>query len=96
MIERTDGVTASFLKELLRRAILESVFDEGAKKTVTSAHMSRALDDLLDSSQELTRSLLGVGNDPDELPAGGGVGSLPPQPAQWAALRRRHIRHFRS
>jgi hypothetical protein len=96
VIERTDGVTASFLKELLRRAILESVFDEGAKKTVTSAHMSRALDDLLDSSQELTRSLLGVGNDPDELPAGGGVGSLPPQPAQWAALRRRHIRHFRS
>ena len=96
VIERTDGVTASFLKELLRRAILESVFDGGTKKTVTSAHMSRALDDLLDSSQELTRSLLGVGNDPDQLPAGGGVGSLPPQQAQWAALRRRHVRHFRS
>ena len=27
VIERTDGVTASFLKELLRRAVLESLFD---------------------------------------------------------------------
>jgi ATP-dependent 26S proteasome regulatory subunit len=79
IVERTDGVTASFLKELLRRAMLESLHQDTADATVTAAHVSRALDDLLDSAQELTRSLLGVGNDPETLPAGGGLGSLPPQ-----------------
>jgi hypothetical protein len=79
IVERTDGVTASFLKELLRRALLESLYDKATEPAVTSAHTSRALDDLLDSGQQLTRSLLGVGNDPGTLPAGGGAGSLPPQ-----------------
>jgi hypothetical protein len=41
--------------------------------------MTRALDELLDSSQQLTRSLLGVGNDPEALAPGGGLGLLPPQ-----------------
>ena len=79
IVERTDGVTASFLKELLRRAMLEALHDNAAEPIVTAVHTSRALDDLLDSGQRLTRSLLGVGNDPETLPAGGGVGSLPPQ-----------------
>ena len=79
VVERTEGVTASFLKELLRRAMLESLSDDDSPVTVTGAHVARALDDLLDTSQQLTRSLLGVGNDPESLPAGGGLGSLPPQ-----------------
>jgi hypothetical protein len=79
IIERTDGVTASFLKELLRRAILESLHDDESSTTVAAVHMSRALDDLLDTGQQLTRSLLGVGNDPESLSPGGGLGSLPPQ-----------------
>jgi hypothetical protein len=78
IVERTDGVTASFLKELLRRAVLESLADDNAELTVTAAHIARALDDLLDSTQHITRSLLGVGNDPTTLPAGGGAGALPP------------------
>lgn len=78
IVERTDGVTASFLKELLRRAVLESLADNNAKLTVTATHVARALDDLLDSTQHVTRSLLGVGNDPTSLPAGGGAGTLPP------------------
>jgi SpoVK/Ycf46/Vps4 family AAA+-type ATPase len=87
VVERTDGVTASFLKELLRRAVLESLYDSEPLETVTAEHTARALDDLLDSTQHVTRSLLGVGNDPETLPAGGGVGSLPPGGADggWAS-----------
>jgi hypothetical protein len=78
VVERTEGVTASFLKELLRRSVLESLVEHTPLETVTAAHVSRALDDLLDSSQQVTRSLLGVGNDPEDLPGGGGAGTLPP------------------
>jgi hypothetical protein len=94
IVERTEGVTASFIKELLRRAMLESVHDDPPAATVTATHTTRALDDLLDSGQQLTRSLLGVGNDPEDLPAGGGLGTLPP-PQGWQgygrarAMRRR-------
>lgn len=69
-VERSDGVTASFLKELVRRAVLESLGEQAPLSTVTAAHVSRALDDLLDSGQAVTRTLLGVGVDPAELPAG--------------------------
>lgn len=74
--ERTAGVTASFLKELMRRAVLESL-QEGAERPaddavreVTAAHFARALDDLMDSAQGVTRTLLGVG--PGEDGAGSG------------------------
>jgi SpoVK/Ycf46/Vps4 family AAA+-type ATPase len=86
-VTRTEGVTASFLKELLRRAMLESLSEEQPELRVTGAHVARALDDLLDGNQRLTRSLLGVGNDPEDLAAGGGLGSLPPQRPSRAWLR---------
>ena len=78
VVERTEGVTASFVKELLRRAMLESLHDSPSEPVVTAAHTARALDDLLDADQKLTRSLLGVGTDPETLAAGGGAGALPP------------------
>ncbi len=77
VVQRTDGVTASFLKELLRRAVLEALTEHSPLRAVTAEHTTQALDDLLDSTQQATRSLLGVGNDPDQLPPGGGLGSLP-------------------
>jgi DNA polymerase III delta prime subunit len=90
-IERTEGTTASFLKELVRRAVLEALHEKAlhqkalhdealageaapdgpALTAVTGAHLARALDDLLDSAQGVTRTLLGVGVHPEDLPAGG-------------------------
>ena len=54
---------------------------------VTGAQLSRALDDLLDAAQGVTRTLLGVGFDPADLPAGG----LPlgPGPSVMMMARRR-------
>jgi hypothetical protein len=101
-VERTDGTTASFLKELIRRSMLEALQDgdalvsddapsgggvpSGALPAVTGVHVSRALDDLLDSAQSVTRTLLGVGVDPTTLPVGG----LPvgPNPGMLMARRR--------
>jgi len=107
-IERTEGTTASFLKELIRRSVLESLHDpqgsatwaagDGTAQsgecgaaghgvpTVTGAHLARALDDLLDSAQGVTRTLLGVGVDPATLPAGGALG-MSPWPWHSAARR---------
>ncbi len=67
VLERTEGVTASFLKELVRRAVLESLRDQSPLQTVTAAQLARAADDLLDSEQGVTRTLLGVGVDPTTL-----------------------------
>ena len=64
VVDRTEGVTASFLKELLRRAVLEALAqDDGPLREVTGAHLVTALDDLLDSAQSVTRALLGVPGD---------------------------------
>ncbi len=78
VVERTDGVTASFIKELLRRAVLESLTEhEGPLRSVTGAHLSRALDDLLDSTQSVTRALLGVPSDQSGVPASAPMGPVP-------------------
>jgi len=99
-VERTDGTTASFLKELIRRSVLESLHDTAGQAgaatltAVTGAHLTRALDDLLDSAQGVTRTLLGVGVDPATLPAGG---ALAMSPARMMAQRRTGvIRAFRT
>ncbi len=64
VVERTEGVTASFVKELLRRAVLEALSEQdGPLQVVTAAHLSAALDDLLDSTQSVTRALLGVSSE---------------------------------
>ena len=96
VVERTDGVTASFLKELVRRAVLESLTDRpGALQQVTGEHLSQALDDLLDSTQTVTRALLGVPGDQSGPPMSapidrghgghGGIGWLDPGDVSWSA-----------
>jgi cell division protease FtsH len=74
VIAKTEGVTASFLKELLRRAAMYAAEDAagqgpgvaadrgdtgGGPLTVSDAHMNAALDELLESRNQLTRALLG-------------------------------------
>ena len=61
VIERTDGVTASFLKELLRRSALLAAEDDGAgqRLSVSAAQLDQALDELLETRNAMTRTLLG-------------------------------------
>ena len=64
VLDRTDGVTASFLKELLRRAAVvaadrEDAPDAADALTVTADDLDAALDDLLDTRNQMTRAVLG-------------------------------------
>jgi hypothetical protein len=67
VIARTEGVTASFIKELLRRAALlaadadDAAADSQVPIRVTDTHLSAALDELLGTRSALTQSLLGGG-----------------------------------
>jgi ATP-dependent 26S proteasome regulatory subunit len=56
--QRSDGTTASFAKELVRRAVLLAA---SGSTDPTDEHLSAALDVLLADQEALTRSLLGVG-----------------------------------
>jgi ATP-dependent 26S proteasome regulatory subunit len=70
LIERTEGVTAAFLKELLRKAALLSCEDDPGEGPirVTDAHLTTALDQLLDGRNQLTRVLLGGEQPPGPRP----------------------------
>jgi cell division protease FtsH len=67
VIERTEGVTAPFLRELLRKAALLAAEDDRDSATddpqgpiaVSGAQLTAALDALFDSRRQLTRVLLG-------------------------------------
>lgn len=85
VVSRTDGTTASFLKELLRRAVLESLAETTPLRDVRAAHVDAALDDLLDSTQHITAALLGLGTSEGTTAeswggrAAGGHGGFGPQ-----------------
>ncbi len=80
LIKRTEGVTAAFLKELLRKAALLSCEDDDGEGPirVTDAHLKAALDQLLDNRNQLTRVLLG-GEQPSGAPEPPGSPSAVPQ-----------------
>jgi hypothetical protein len=61
VVRRTAGVTASFIKELMRKAALIAALeaDGTGAPTVTDAHVGDALDELLSDESEMTRALLG-------------------------------------
>lgn len=75
VVTRTEGVTASFVKELVRRAVLDAALAHdgaanggAAVREVSGENLRNALDDLLDSTQTLTRALLGVPADEGAQP----------------------------
>lgn len=59
--ERSEGMTASFTKELIRRAALRAAL---AEETLADVHLSVALDEMLAAAASLTRSLTGSAGDP--------------------------------
>ncbi len=61
VIARTEGVTASFLKELIRRAALLAATrtPDGRDLSVAAEDLRSALDELLDTRNAMTRTLLG-------------------------------------
>ncbi len=67
IVAATEGMTASFFKELLRRAALvsaESADPDGdGALAVSDGHLRTALDQLLTERNRLTRILLGAGHD---------------------------------
>jgi hypothetical protein len=64
VIARTEGVTASFLKELLRRsALIAATESDSADLTVSADQLDAALSELLDTRNAMTRVLLGGGKD---------------------------------
>ena len=82
---RTEGTTASFAKELVRRAVLVAAV---ANATPADKHLADALDRLLSDGESLTRSLLGNASgptpDPEGIPAPG-VQFFRPPPGRGSA-----------
>jgi len=58
LVARTRGVSAAFIRELIRKAAVASAGTDG-RLTVTRHHLDDALQELLFEGGELTRSLLG-------------------------------------
>jgi ATP-dependent 26S proteasome regulatory subunit len=88
LISRTEGVTASFLKELLRKAALLACEADSAGEgpiRVSDVELSVALDQLLDSGNQLTRVLLG-GEE-----RAGAPGKTPGTQGRGSRLARRRI-----
>ena len=74
---RTEGTTASFARELVRRAVVAAAL-EGV--TVADKHLGKAVNDLMADGAALTRSLLGSGTGGD---ADGSAGPFPGPPASF-------------
>ncbi|MCQ1947405.1 ATP-binding protein [Arthrobacter sp. zg-Y1116] len=81
--EQSEGATASFARELVRRAVLRAV-DAGEKPG--DSHLAAAAQELMGQGEALTRSLLGAGGDGSGDDDGGagsagfGHGGAGPQP----------------
>ncbi|MGH7610213.1 MAG: hypothetical protein ACREOD_09840 [Candidatus Dormibacteria bacterium] len=87
VVSGTEGVTASFIKELLRRAALLAAEADGAGefRRITREQARSALERLLAERNRLTRVLLG-GEAPQAGAGVGGAGAEMPMPAPVARV----------
>jgi hypothetical protein len=60
LVQRTNGVSAAFIRELLRRAALFAAIEQADEIRVHGRHIEAALRELLDLGGPLTRKLLGA------------------------------------
>ncbi len=78
---RTEGVTASFTKELIRRCVVNAAL---AGREPEDADVSHALDEMLSDAESLTRTVLGGEGgyfpEPDDIDPAASPGRLGPQP----------------
>lgn len=59
IVERTEGVTASFFKELVRRASFLAIQSGDGHVALTLAHLNDAVAELLDQAEPIMRAMLG-------------------------------------
>ncbi len=71
VVEATEGATASFIKELLRRAVLAALRGAEEVHALTDADLASATEELTAQHHALTRSLLGHAGDDPPPPSGG-------------------------
>jgi hypothetical protein len=76
----TEGITASFIKEMIRRTVLVSLRNGDRPPVLRDAYFAEVLAEMNSERHALTRSLLGVGTDRQEN-AGSGPAQHPlPRP----------------
>src|SRR5215475_8751729 len=73
IVERTEGVTASFITELLRKAALLAAVEEPGELVVRDRHLDAALTELSEEGSRLTRALLGGDPTAEQRPAAPGM-----------------------
>ena len=61
MVTGAEGVTASFIKEMIRRTVLVSLRAGDRPPVLRGSHFADVLDEMNSEHQALTRSLLGAG-----------------------------------
>jgi ATPase family associated with various cellular activities (AAA) len=71
LVERSNGVSGAFIKELTRQAWLRDALER--REGPTAEDLRRVLDELLEERSTLTRRLLGQPGDGDGVATGGGA-----------------------
>ena len=92
-MERTPGVDAAFIRELVRKAALAAADKEEALLVVTEKHLDDALQELLFEGGELARSLLGghVTQGWSNLAHADRLATLSPFPRAWRNWQTRRV-----
>ena len=91
VVAGTEGVTASFVKEMIRRTVLVSLRAGERPPVLRDGHFAEVLAEMNGERHALTRSLLGVGPGggepagPEPIDRPGGPGH--PVPARYRRIR---------